>query len=109
MVPRYTLYPDMLLEVLADQFSATLCCGGVVPEPVTDCEVGVFEALLLKTMLAKAVPVVWGEKSKEKERLFPAGIVTGKLMPLNENSDWLTPTDETVTGPLLAVRVADWI
>ena len=100
------LYPTTLLDVLAFHVNETLCCGANVPEPVTDCTVGVLEALLRKLKFPDAVPVACGENITEKERLLPAGIVTGNVSPLRENSDWVTVADETVTGPLLAVRVA---
>lgn len=103
------MYPTTLFEVLAVQFRATLCCGGVIPEPVTDCEMGEFEALLLKVIFPEAAPVLVGAKTTEKGTLFPDGMVTGKLMPLKENSAWLTLAEVTVTGPLLAVRVAAWV
>jgi hypothetical protein len=35
--------------------------------------------------------------------------VTGSEIPLTENCDPLTPTDDTVTGALLAVKVAAWL
>ncbi len=95
-----------MLDVLALHVNETLCCGADVPEPVTDCPVGVLEALLRKLKFPDAVPVACGENITEKERLLPAGIVTGNVSPPKENSDCVTVADETVTGPLLAVRVA---
>jgi hypothetical protein len=59
-------------------------------------------------MLAEAVPLAWGANATEKEALYPAGMVIGKLRPLTVNPAWLTLAEDTVTGPLLAVSVADW-
>lgn len=77
-----------------------------MPDPVANCTVGVFAALLAKLTFADAVPEVCGENTTENERLYPTGMVTGSAMPVKENSDWLTVAEETVTGPLLAVSVA---
>lgn len=100
------MYPTTLLDVLAFHVNETLCCGADVPEPVTDSTVGVLKALLRKLKVPDAVPLACGEKITEKERLLPAGIVAGNVRPLRENSDWVTVADESVTGPLLAVRLA---
>src|SRR5512133_1348725 len=100
------LYPTTLLDVLALHVNETLCCGAAVPAPVTDCTVGVLEPLLTNVKLPDAVPVACGEKITVKDRLLPAGIVTGNINPLRENTDWVAVADETVTGPLLAIKVA---
>lgn len=99
-----------MVDVLGDQFSATLCWGAV-PDPVTDCAVGPFEALLPKVTFADAEPVACGANVTENDIVYPAGMVTGNAIPLKANCDWLTVADDTVTGPLLAVKVADcaWV
>jgi len=51
------------------------------------------------------VPEAWGANVIWIETLFPAAIVTGREIPLTENSDPFTPTDDTVTGALLALSV----
>jgi len=99
------LYPTTLLDVLAFHARATLCCGGGVPEPLRDCTVGELEALLANVTFADAVPEAWGANVTWNETLFPAAIVTGREIPLTENSDPFTPTDDTVTGALLALSV----
>ena len=91
------LYPTTLLDALALHVNETVCCGAEVPEPVTDCSGGVLEVLLKKLRFPDAVPLVCGEKVTEKETLLPAGIVTGSVSPLRENSDWVTVADDTVT------------
>jgi len=91
--------------VLAFHVRATLCCGGGVPEPVKDCAVGELEALLANVRFADAVPEDWGANVTWNETLFPAAIVTGREIPLTENSDPFMPADEIVTGALLALSV----
>ena len=58
MLPRYTLYPETEVEVLAFQDKFTMCWI-VAPEPLAVSN-AVLELLVKKEMLAEAVPVVWG-------------------------------------------------
>ena len=101
------LYPTTLLDELAFQLKAALCCGGVVPEPLADCAMEPLEALLANVILAEAAPDVVGENVTENDRLYPVGIVTGNVVPVTENSASLEVPLETVTGPFVAVSVAD--
>ena len=103
------LYPTTLADVLAFQLRETLCCGGGVPEPFAVCTMGELGALLLNVVFADAFPEAVGAKTTEYGTLDPDGIVTGNVIPLKENSASLTVADVTVTGPLLALRLADWL
>jgi len=94
-----------LLEVLAFQARATLCCTGAVPVPVSDCVAVGLEALLIKLKFAEAVPDACGAKVTVKLAEFPAGIVSGREMPLSVNSEVVMLADDTVTEPVLAVIV----
>jgi len=82
-----------------------VCCG-MVPEPVRDSVAGELDALLAKVTLAETAPEAWGAKVSWNETLVPAGMVTGRLIPLAENCDPLTPSEDTVTAAPLALRVA---
>src|SRR5215470_2595445 len=103
------LYPTTLLDVLASQVNEALCCGGVVPVPLAVSTVEPLEALLANVMLAEVEPDAVGAKVTVNCVLYPAGIVVGKAIPLTEYSFSLTVTPVTVTGPLLAVSVPDWL
>jgi hypothetical protein len=100
------LYPVTVDVVLAVQERATLCCGAAVPEPLTDSTIEVLVALLAKLMFADAVPDACGVNVTVKDAVPPAAIVSGKDIPLTENSEPLTPADDTVTGAPLAESVA---
>jgi hypothetical protein len=89
--------------VLVFHPKVTLCCGGA-PDPASDSTT--LPALLTKVTLADAAPETVGAYVTANEALLPVAIVTGSEIPLTENCDPLTPTDDTVTGALLAVRVA---
>lgn len=65
--------------------------------------------MLAKVTLPDAVPDAVGAKRIETEALLPAAIVTGRVIPLSENSDWLAVADEIVTGAVLALSVAVWL
>ena len=94
-----------LLEVLAFQARATLCCTGAVPVPVSDCVAVGFEALLIKPKFAEAVPDACGAKVTVNVAELPAAIVSGREMPLSVNSELVMLADDTVTDPVLAVSV----
>jgi|SRR5215469_13152748 len=99
------LYP-LTVDVLAFQESATLCCGACVPEPPRDSTTGEFVALLAKETFADAVPDACGVNVTLKEAVLPDASVRGNDRPLTENSEPLTPADETVTGAEAAESVA---
>ena len=54
------LYPLMLEDVLAVQFSSTLCTGGGVPVPLRESTVGELEALLVNDAVPEEAPVACG-------------------------------------------------
>jgi hypothetical protein len=60
-------------------------------------------------MVPVVEPDAWGVKLTVKEILLPEGIVTGSDRPVTENSDPLMSAADTVTGPLLAERLAVWL
>jgi hypothetical protein len=66
-LPRYTLYPEIEVDVLAFQDKSTVCWT-VAPEPLTlsSAEVEVF---VKKERFAEAVPVVVGENVTVKGTL----------------------------------------
>jgi hypothetical protein len=98
------LYPTTSFELLALQTNATLYCGAVA-EPIKDSTVGEFEALLTNVTLAVALPELVGANVSWYDTLVPAAMVSGSNMPPTENCDPLTPTDDTVTAVLPALRV----
>jgi hypothetical protein len=81
----------------------------VVPVPETDCTTVPLVALLRKLTVPETVPAVCGAKVTSKETLVPEAIVSGKEMLLTEKAAWLTPAEEIVTGPFVALRVAAWL
>jgi len=62
--------------------------------------------LLAKETFADAVPDACGVKVTLKEAVLPAASVRGKDRPLTENSEPLTPAEDTVTGAEVAESVA---
>jgi hypothetical protein len=95
--------------VLAFQLRATLCCTGVVPDPLNASETEPFEALLARVNVPEAAPEACGAKVAVNDALCPEASVTGKEMPVIENSVPVILPEEIVTEPLLAVRVAVWV
>ena len=83
---------------------STVCCVGAVPVPVRLSE-GEFEALLVKEPFAEALPAAWGEKVSVNGTLCPAAIVSGKVIPLSENSELLMLTDDMATLAVVAVSM----
>jgi len=100
------LYPLILDEVLAVQFSRTLCTGAGVPVPPKESTVGEFEALLTNEAVPEAAPVACGVNVTVNGKLLPAVMVVGKEMPLRVNSELLRLTEETVTLAPVALSVA---
>lgn len=80
----------------------------VRPAPVPDSVAGdsVFEALLENDKLPETLPVTDGAKPTLKLAFWPAGIVTGKVMPLRTNPAPLKESDVTVTAAPLALKLA---
>ena len=56
-----------------------------VPVPVSDAGAGELDALLEKESDPEAAPLLFGAKATLIDRLWPAGIVKGKLAPLRAN------------------------
>ena len=100
------MYPTTLLDVLAFQFRVTLCCAGAMPAPVKDSATEPLTALLAKVRVAEVLPDAFGAKVTTNETLCPDAIVSGKEIPLNENSVPVMPAADTVTEPVLALKVA---
>ena len=100
------LYPTTLLDELAFQFRVTLCCDGAVPAPLRDSATEPLTALLAKVRVAEVLPDAFGAKVTTNETLCPDAIVSGKEIPLNENSVPVLRAEDTVTEPMLALKVA---
>ncbi len=73
--------------------------------PVSDSTVGEFEALPVNVRVALAVPVAFGVNVTVNGADWPAGMVMGRLIPDNANSELLLLADETVTEAAVAVRL----
>jgi hypothetical protein len=71
---RYTLYPSTG-EELGLQRRLTRCGGVAPPDPAKVSTTVVFAALLVREMLADAVPVLAGVKIRNTGALWPAAIV----------------------------------
>lgn len=104
------LYPATE-EVLACQVRLTLCVGAD-PDPPEDMpvpeSVSVNEALLAlltKDALAEAEPLLCGLNIIVKVAVFPAWIVSGKVIPLIVYSALLVPAEDTTTLEPLADNV----
>jgi len=82
----------------------TLCCGGAAPVPVK-VSAAEFEALLVKEPIAEALPDVCGVNISVNGTLCPAAIVSGKVIPLSENSALVTVAEDTLTLDPLALSV----
>jgi len=81
-----------------------MCCGGAVPAPVKLSE-AVFEALLVNELVAETLPDAFGVNVSVKGTLCPAAMVSGKVIPLSENSALLMLADDMATLAPLAVSV----
>jgi hypothetical protein len=82
----------------------TLCCGGAAPVPVK-VSTAEFEALLVNEPIAEALPDVCGVNISVNGTLCPAAIVSGKVIPLSENSELVTVAADTLTLDPLALKV----
>jgi hypothetical protein len=98
-----------LLELLAFQFSVTLCCGGGLPDPLTPSAAGEFEASLRKLRVAAAAPDAEGVNVAVNDLVAPAASVNGNVMPLTENSELVVLIDDTVTLAPVADSVPLWL
>jgi hypothetical protein len=70
--------------------------------------VGEFVALLRKERLPDAFPRAWGANVTVNGTFCPAGIVTGKEIPLSEKPDPFQFAVETVTLEEVALSVPLW-
>jgi len=86
------------------QERSTLCCGGAAPVPVK-VSAAEFEALLINELIAEALPDICGVNVSVNGTLCPAAIVSGKAIPLSENSALVTVTADTLTLDPLALSV----
>jgi len=86
------------------QERSTLCCGGAAPVPVK-VSAAEFDALLVNEPIAEALPDVCGVNVSVNGTLCPAAMVSGKVIPLSENSPLLMLTDDMATLALLAVSM----
>jgi len=93
--------------VLAFQDRETLCCGEVTPSPVSD-SMAELEALVAKERVPEAVPEAWGAKTTVMGTLCPDAMVSGRVMPLKENSGLFTLAEDTVTLAPVALKVPAW-
>ena len=100
------LYPTTLLDELAFQFRVTLCWAGAVPAPLKDSATEPLTALLANVRVAEVLPEACGAKVTPNATLCPEAIVSGKEIPLNENSVPVLRAEDTVTEPMLALKVA---
>jgi hypothetical protein len=82
----------------------TLCCGGAAPFPVK-VSTAEFEALLVNAPIAEALPDVCGMKVTVNGTLCPAAMVSGRVIPLSENSALFMLTDDMATLALIAVSM----
>ena len=99
------MYPTTV-DVLGVQVRPTVCCLVATPAPVAvNVDEGLV-ALLVSVKVADVEPLLPGLKFTPTEILFPAAIVTGKVMPLSVNSWLLVVAAEIVTAAVLAVNVA---
>ena len=99
------MYPTTL-DVLADQFKSTRCCGGWVPVPLNDADTGEPGVLVTKDAVAEAPPLACGVNVMVNDALCPAGMVRGSAGPVRVNSGLLTDAEDTVTLARLALNVA---
>jgi hypothetical protein len=77
-----------------------------MPVPPKDSATEPFRALLAKARVAEVVPDAFGAKVTLNGALCPEAIVSGKEIPLTENSVPVMLAEDTVTEPLLALKVA---
>jgi hypothetical protein len=106
-VPRYTLYPEIEVVVLAFHDRLTMCWM-VAPAPLAVSAVEP-ELVVKKAMFAEAVPAVVGAKVTVKGTLWPDARVTGRVSPPSVNSELLELVDDKTTLPPLAVTVPFWV
>ena len=64
-----------------------------------------FEALLVMDNDPVSAPLLEGLKATLNDELCPAGIVSGKEIPLRTNCELLLVSEDTVTLPPLALSV----
>ena len=81
----------------------TLCCGGAAPVPVK-VSTAEFEALLVNELIPETLPDICGVKVSVNGTLCPDAIVSGKAIPLSENSALVTVAADTLTLDPLALK-----
>src|SRR5690242_288908 len=74
--------------------------------PRKDSATEPFTVLLVKARAAEVLPEALGAKVTLKEALCPEVIVSGKEIPLTENSVPVMLAEDTITGPLVAISLA---
>src|ERR1019366_2405714 len=99
------LYPTTLGSV-SSQVRLAVWALGATPVPVNCSTAGETTALLKYPALAEPVPDWLGVNRSLAWMLCPDKMVTGRLSPWIENSELVTWSDEIVTFPLAAARVA---
>jgi hypothetical protein len=83
--------------------------GLLTPVPARGRPTFELDALLAKVSIAESAPVLVGLKATRSCALCPAAMVIGKLAPARENCWLLKAAEETITGPPVALKVADWV
>ena len=84
VVLRYTLYPETV-EVLAVQFSVTLCVAGCTPVPDNEIVFGEPVALLVTVTVPELLPAADGPKVTLNVKVWFGVSVTGVLAPVSVN------------------------
>jgi hypothetical protein len=87
------------------QERSTLCCSAAAPLPVK-VAAAEFDALLVNELIAEVLPDICGVNARVNDTLCPAAIVSGKEIPLSENSALVTVAADTLTLDPLALSVA---
>lgn len=102
-VERYTLYPEMEVDVLAFQDRSTVCwIVAPVPLMLSDART---DPLLRNEILPEAVPETVGLNVTVKGTLCPAAMVMGKVMPFSVKAELLELAEEIATLPPLAMML----
>src|SRR5215813_8444379 len=99
------LYPTIPGVPLGLHVKSTLCGAAAIPVPLSVSVNGPFVALLMNMIESDAVPEACGENVVVTEMLWPLAMVTGKAMPVIENSELVPEAEETVIAEPLAVNV----
>lgn len=98
-VPRYTLYPTTVLDVLAVQLSATECCTWATPVPVSAMLIGVLLAVLATTTLPVTVLPLVGVKVTVNVAVLPEVTTCPAVTP-----DAMNPAPVSVTADMVTLE-----